>query len=609
MSRKNPSLQARVLLLSTLGIVATGLLSLGVAMTGLKSIASRLTEAIYSTTLEGTLKTFETSVINVYGVFTSDGAHILGDGGLDPSKSSQVVDNLTRQVKFGAAILGHVGTEYKAIQTSIRDANAQRALGAVIPEDSPAGAALAAGEGYTGRVSLAGAPFLVALEPLAAEDGTGIGALLIGQSLAEVDRLTRTEYRNVLLRLVLAMSLAVIVGCALAIALLRSSIVPLRRIVEALGRIAAVGGDLTCRIESRRNDETGQLAEHFNTFLGRLCREFSAIKRESAAMKGKTAALERGLETTSESTDRIRVELETLSGQISEQSGSVSESTSAVEQITRNIEKLDRRILEMARGIQASASRIGGIVLGIAGANGRVQDLAAKVNALKKSSEAGRAAMEEARERVLETSRQSNRVLELNELIAGVAARTNILAINAAIEAAHAGSSGSGFAVVADEIRCLAEESRQRAKETANAIEDIREAEVRLIAVSEIAGSSFQRIDDSVTQTDRFLSEIVQDMAGQKMEAESALKDLSSFHDSAEALMQGSAQMKEGSSLIADEMRRLLALSKEIEGGIHIIAGAVAVIAQESKVTAQVAGANSQSAAALDASLSPYRTE
>jgi methyl-accepting chemotaxis protein len=130
--------------------------------------------------------------------------------------------------------------------------------------------------------------------------------------------------------------------------------------------------------------------------------------------------------------------------------------------------------------------------------------------------------IEAARESASETASKTGAVLELNDLIGNVADRTRILAMDAAIEAAHAGDHGKGFAVVPDEIRNLAEEASTRAAETATGLRGIQEATLRLTEASDPVGLAFSGIDESVEHTDSALQSIAGRMSAQRSGAEEA---------------------------------------------------------------------------------------
>ncbi len=236
-------------------------------------------------------------------------------------------------------------------------------------------------------------------------------------------------------------------------------------------------------------------------------------------------------------------------------------------------------------------------------------DLTQRVSRLKLASREGGEAMALASAEVAEAARQSEKLLELNDLITEVASRTNLLAMNAAIEAAHAGEAGRGFAVVADEIRRLAEESSQRSKQSAAELKGIGLCIERIVEASREAGTAFDRIGESVAQTDSSLAAISADLAGQRAGVSGVLKGLDAMREATASIKSGSAEMESGGELALAEMRSILGLSRSLEEGVEAIAREGDAISSQAAAAAASARLNALGAAALRCELAPYRTE
>jgi methyl-accepting chemotaxis protein len=181
--------------------------------------------------------------------------------------------------------------------------------------------------------------------------------------------------------------------------------------------------------------------------------------------------------------------------------------------------------------------------------------------------------------------------------------------MNAAIEAAHAGQAGKGFAVVADEIRRLAEESAERAKQTAGELQGIKSCIDHIVDATSLAETAFARIGRTVKLTDSGLAVIAGDMANQKAGGIAVLRSLDAMREATTSIKAGSAEMKTGGVLALAEMRRILGLSAGLEEGVGEIAREAQAISTQSAGAAAAARLNAEGAEALRAELAPYRTE
>lgn len=606
---KGMGLLPRILLLLIFGIALAGTVSTVLAGESMKSLASDIVQTLYGRFLDGASKRLATGVAITYGSLVLGDGTLLGDGGLDAGRTSQVVDVVTGEMSVAASVYARTPRGYVAIQTSFRDKEAKRSLGYLLDPASRVAGELDAGNEYDGLLSVSGERYTVSMEPLLDDSGKPIGALMVGQSLAAAEALLSESVSSALSRILAGTAMIVVMVGLFSFFSLRSSIAPLRHTVEVLGSIAAEGGDLTRRIESKRSDETGRLAFQFNTFIGRLRGEFAAVKEEASRLKNTATEVEREAAETTAAVARIGDGIEAVKNRVHEQGVAVEKSTGAVRQISSGISALDARIIEEARKIESSDMLIAAMAEDISATAQLVAELGERVDRLKDASAEGNAAIEAARESVSETASKTGAVLELNDLIGNVADRTRILAMNAAIEAAHAGEYGKGFAVVADEIRNLAEEAAARAAETATGLRGIQEATLRLTEASDQVGLAFSGIDESVEHTDSALQSIAGRMAAQRSGAEEAMARLRDVRESTEAITKGSAEMRQGSGLVLEEMRRLLGLSASIREAMARIAEDAAGIEAGARRAEESARRNTMGASALEAGLAHYVTD
>ncbi len=292
----------------------------------------------------------------------------------------------------------------------------------------------------------------------------------------------------------LGMALLVLVGSILAISWLVSMLLgPLTKVSQALARIADGNGDLTQRIKIDANDEVGQLANSFNRFVGSQHQPIGNIRQLANELN---ADAERSLVTNQAAVD----ELQRQQQEVTMVATAVTEMASATMEIAGNAENT------AAAAQQSAQSSEQGKML--------VNKTRQSINGL--AEEVGQAT-----EVIGELSRHAQAITSILSTIQGIAEQTNLLALNAAIEAARAGEQGRGFAVVADEVRVLSRRTQDSTQQIQSTIETLQQTTARAVSLMQtsqgLADNSVQDADQAVRALEEITSAIslISDMAGQ----------------------------------------------------------------------------------------------
>ena len=229
------------------------------------------------------------------------------------------------------------------------------------------------------------------------------------------------------------------------------------RLETLFGKIAA--GDLTDRIKVKRNDEIGRLMTHLNMATEHSHTMLAALREEADKMTAIGSDLSSNMEETATAVKQISSNAATVKEKALMQAAGVTETAATGEQIQGKLNLLVEGITKQSESITQSSALITSTAENMLRINKILSQNDELIKTVYGQMKAGTDGARAANEFVKKIAERSEALLEASQVIQNIASQTNLLAMNAAIEAAHAGESGKGFAVVADEIRKLAEES------------------------------------------------------------------------------------------------------------------------------------------------------
>ncbi len=358
-----------------------------------------------------------------------------------------------------------------------------------------------------------------------------------------------------------------VVACLLAVVFFIASkmTLPVRTVVSALKDIAHGDGDLRQRLPVSGNDEITALSQYFNATITKIGKSIKLVDDNSGKMQSIGDGLSSNMTETASALNEISANIEGVKEQAVSQAASVESMSETVSKIISTIEALNSSIESQSASVVQSSASVEEMVANIASITQSLEKSDTMVKTLADATSEGKKTLQTSNTVTQKIADASGGLLEASAVIQNIASQTNLLAMNAAIEAAHAGEAGKGFAVVADEIRKLAEESSAQGKAITDTLKKLSDKIAGLSAASKTVEDKFNAIfnlSENVHGMSRELTAAMKEQENGSREVLAAIKTISSV--TAE-VKDESERMLIGGRNVAQEMQKLDRLTAEIK--------------------------------------------
>ena len=387
----------------------------------------------------------------------------------------------------------------------------------------------------------------------------------------------------------------------------RAVVKPIRIAVAALRNIAQGEGDLTVRLPISGNDEITDMAEYFNETIEKIGISIQSVGVNSNTMEEIGNELASNMTETASAINEISANIDGVKQQAMTQAASVTETAATIEEIVRTIKQLNSSIETQAASVAQSSSSVEEMVANIASIGqtlGKTDDV---IRSLTTATGDGKATLVTSNTVTQKIAEESGSLMEASSVIQHIASQTNLLAMNAAIEAAHAGEAGKGFAVVADEIRKLAEESSTQGKTITATLKTLSGEIETLSTSSKTVEEKFNAIFSLAEQVKEMSARLTEAMSEQENGSKEVLTAIKSINTVTTEVRAGSEEMLKGGEGVAQEMRKLDDLTRVITESMNEMASGAVQINNAVQEVSEITQKNKRSIQSLAEEVSKFK--
>jgi len=417
-----------------------------------------------------------------------------------------------------------------------------------------------------------GVQTLQMLEPVRLDDGLDPWLFIVSIPKALILKIPGQIYLGIVLA-----ELAVLAALVMLIVVISGRISrPLVELTDTFGVIAS--GDLRPEVHIRNEDETGRLGEGFNQLTDKLSQLLGALKGDVEHLAANAARLSDEMRKTGSAFLNTEQSVRNATLRGSDIAAGLEDANASVGRIRKSIRSLEQSSRSESELIMQSVAAIETMLARIGSVTGSVIRASEYYGKLNETSTLGADLLSDVFRKIQDVNSQSEDLLATNSVIAGIAAQTNLLAMNAAIEAAHAGDSGKGFAVVADEIRKLSASASEQSKSIKKMLAEVAGTIGAIADSSKRAGDNFEDIRTLIKTITRLEEEVKQAMEEQSAGSNQILSSLDAMKAASTDMDGDALSVSDIAGQIALEVEALNRYSAEIQSSIEDVRASNAAI-------------------------------
>ena len=475
--------------------------------------------------------------------------------------------------------------------------------GSVIADINPIRTA-ESGKEYKGMAVINGDRYVVCYFPLKAEDGKFLTTLWLGKPLVVIDHVSSAIFKP----LIAVMIVIVVLFFAVLVSVIIFKVIkPLKRVGAAVNNLASGDADLAQRIEVHGNDEFAEISTGINTFIEMLHKIVSELNLAQKELTAIGIDLGTNSQESASATAEIMANIAGVRKQSESQSEAVSNTTTILGRSAENVNNLENLVEAQAAGITESSAAIEQMLGNISSVTSSVRKMADSFKELGITVSDGKTKLANVDGKVNEIAEQSKMLIQANTIIAQIASETNLLAMNAAIEAAHAGKAGEGFSVVANEIRKLAETSSAQSKNINTELKEISSSIKDVVSLSKDSQVAFGQIVTHLDSTDVIIREIDNAMSEQENASRQIFSALSDMRNQSIEVNEMSHQVKDNIVAVTKDMDTVSQISSIILGSMDEMTAGAQQISTATQGVSDLAASTKENIDVMDSKLKLFR--
>jgi len=414
---------------------------------------------------------------------------------------------------------------------------------------------------------------------------------------------------QIILPFSISLILFVILQLAAFFIISRSITRPLNSTSARLEELALREADLTLRLNLKKDDELGFLARNFDLFVDKLqdlIREIHHAVYQTEEIKDDMVS---SSEETSASLEQIASNIDSMKQQIVSMDSHMDGTNSAIDEISGHVGGMGDLINDQAAMVEQSTAAITQMISSMESVSKIIANRKENTRELERVAHEGDQNLDNATETFSRLAGQISEIQNMANTINGLASQTNLLSMNAAIEAAHAGEAGKGFAVVAEEIRKLADSSRDSAGSINQTLKEITRGVEATTESNSILKEAFGSVVNVVNDTVNAFLEIEQSISELNLGGKQILQSSMEINQITNRIQESSLQINDGTTQVAQSSESLKNLSEKVTEGAGEISLGTREILKSMHILVELSGRLNQIVARLKEDFQRFKTD